>query len=81
MAATFEKANTYLFAGSLIRNAEVRGSIPLCSTNKHSTLQPLTKTEISRFTHRREGVKRRKEEQVRRQELMKRALYQLSYGP
>jgi hypothetical protein len=33
VAATFEKANTYVFAESLIRNAEVRGSIPLCSTN------------------------------------------------
>jgi len=32
VAATFEKANTYVFAGKLIRNAEVRGSIPLCST-------------------------------------------------
>jgi hypothetical protein len=32
VAATFEKANTYVFAESLIRNAEVRGSIPLCST-------------------------------------------------
>ena len=34
VAATFEKAITYVFAGSLIRNAEVRGSIPLCSTSK-----------------------------------------------
>jgi hypothetical protein len=33
VAATFERANTYVFAGRLIRNAEVRGSIPLCSTN------------------------------------------------
>jgi hypothetical protein len=32
VAATFEKASTYVFAGRLIRNAEVRGSIPLCST-------------------------------------------------
>jgi hypothetical protein len=29
-----EKASTYVFAGRLIRNAEVRGSIPLCSTNR-----------------------------------------------
>ena len=36
VAATFEKAITYVFAGSLIRNAEVRGSIPLCSTNNTS---------------------------------------------
>ena len=34
VAATLEKAITYVFAGSPIRNAEVRGSIPLCSTNK-----------------------------------------------
>jgi hypothetical protein len=27
VAATFEKANTYVFAESLIRNAKVRGSI------------------------------------------------------
>src|SRR5687767_6670345 len=32
VAATFEKAITYVFAGRLIRNAEVRGSTPLCST-------------------------------------------------
>ena len=34
VAATLEKANTYVFAERLIRNAEVRGSIPLCSTNE-----------------------------------------------
>jgi len=34
VAATVEKANTYVFAGRLIRNAEVRGSTPLCSTSK-----------------------------------------------
>ena len=34
LAATVEKANTYVFAGRLIRNAEVRGSTPLCSTNR-----------------------------------------------
>src|SRR3989442_14776427 len=33
VAATLEKANTYVFAESPIRNAEARGSIPLCSTN------------------------------------------------
>ena len=32
VAATFETASTYVFAERLIRNAEVRGSIPLCST-------------------------------------------------
>jgi hypothetical protein len=34
VAATVEKASTYVFAERLIRNAEARGSIPLCSTNK-----------------------------------------------
>ena len=34
VAATFEKAITYVFAGRLIRNAEVRGSTPLCSTSE-----------------------------------------------
>jgi|GEM_PF-5912032 len=34
VAATVEKASTYVFAERLIRNAEVRGSIPLCSTSK-----------------------------------------------
>jgi len=33
VAATVEKASTYVFAERLIRNAEVRGSTPLCSTN------------------------------------------------
>ena len=32
VAATFEKANTYVFAGRLIRNAEARSSTLLCST-------------------------------------------------
>ena len=32
VAATFEKAITYVFAGSLIRNAEARSSTLLCST-------------------------------------------------
>ncbi len=36
VAATFEKAITYVLAESPIRNAEARGSIPLCSTsNSH----------------------------------------------
>jgi hypothetical protein len=34
VAATFEKANTYGFASSLIRNAEVVGSNPICSTTR-----------------------------------------------
>ena len=37
VAATLEKAITYVFAERLIRNAEVRGSIPLCSS-KLSTI-------------------------------------------
>ena len=40
VASTFEKAITYVFAESPIRNAEVRGSIPLCSTNQIRHLQP-----------------------------------------
>ena len=39
VAATFETASTYVFAGRLIRNAEVRGSIPLCSTNRINDLR------------------------------------------
>lgn len=34
MAATFEKAITYIFAERLIRNAEVVGSNPICSTKR-----------------------------------------------
>jgi len=32
VAATFEKANTQRFADCVIRNAEVVGSSPICST-------------------------------------------------
>ena len=32
VAATVEKASTYVFAERLIRNAEVEGSNPFCST-------------------------------------------------
>ena len=35
VAATFQKASTYVFSACLIRNAEVRGSTPLCSTIDH----------------------------------------------
>jgi hypothetical protein len=35
---TFETASTYVFAERLIRTAEVRGSIPLCSTNRINDL-------------------------------------------
>ena len=36
VAATLEKANTYVFAESPIRNAEVVGSNPICSTKSLS---------------------------------------------
>jgi hypothetical protein len=42
VAATFEKAITYAFAGRLIRNAEVRGSTPLCSTIQLTSLQQIS---------------------------------------
>jgi hypothetical protein len=38
VVATFETASTYVFAGRLIRNVEVRGSTPLCSTNKINSI-------------------------------------------
>src|ERR1044072_4943062 len=38
VAATVEKASTYVFAERLIRIAEVRGSTPLCSTNRINDL-------------------------------------------
>ena len=61
VAATFEKANTYVFAGSLIRNAEVRGSIPLCSTKRIKYLtagrKPCRFFSFSRFLTWRDGHK------------------------
>ncbi|SRR5258705_7674282 len=39
VAATFEKAITYVFAGSVIRNSEARSSTLLCSTNKFLPLK------------------------------------------
>src|SRR5688572_20637616 len=39
VAATVEKPSTYVFAERLIRNAEVRGSTPLCSTNRINDLR------------------------------------------
>ena len=52
VAATFEKAITYVFAGSLIRNAEVRGSIPLCSTNNsHHSKHLATDTRLGPIPH------------------------------
>jgi hypothetical protein len=47
VAATFEKAITYVFAERLIRNAEARGSIPLCSTiNSHHTSNLPSHTQL-----------------------------------
>ena len=40
VAATLKKSITYVFAESPFRNAEVRGSIPLCSTNYTPTFNP-----------------------------------------
>jgi hypothetical protein len=40
LAATFEKASTYVFAGRLIRNAEVRGSTPSAPPFSFNDLQP-----------------------------------------
>jgi len=48
VAATFERANTYVFAERLIRNAEGQGSIPVLLDNEisdspvrpHYTLHP-----------------------------------------
>ena len=46
-----EKASTYVFAGRLIRNAEVRGSTPLCSTNNSRFFNHLqTQRRQTRFS-------------------------------
>jgi hypothetical protein len=55
VAATFEKAITYVFAGSPFRNAEARSSTLLCSTNnpagfKYLQPQPL-KTQFSQVAN------------------------------
>jgi len=42
VAATLEKANTYVFAERLIRNAEARSSTLLCSTNNLSAFNKFT---------------------------------------
>jgi hypothetical protein len=42
VAATLEKAITYVFAGSPIRNAEARSSTLLCSTNNPKRNQIVT---------------------------------------
>jgi len=39
VAATFEKANTYVFAGMVIHNPKVGGSIPPPATNTVNDLQ------------------------------------------
>ena len=38
MAATFEKANTYVFAALIIRDREVGGSNPLAPTNNSQSI-------------------------------------------
>ena len=48
VAATFEKANTYDFAGSLIRNAEVVGSNPICSTSNPLMIKNLDDQRFQR---------------------------------
>ena len=40
MAATFEKANTYVFAAPLVWDREVGGSNPLAPTNIFNNLRP-----------------------------------------
>ena len=50
MAGTVEKASTYVFAERLIRNAEVRGSTPLCSTNRINDLRQGTHPAVFLFS-------------------------------
>jgi len=38
VAATFEKANTYVFAALIIRDREVGGSNPLAPTNNSQSI-------------------------------------------
>jgi len=55
VAATLEKAITYVCAESLIRNAEVRGSIPICSTTNSQFFNylqgQLLKTQFSQVAN------------------------------
>jgi hypothetical protein len=49
VAATFEKANTYVFAAPIIRDREVGGSNPLAPTNnlhRINYLRPLALTAV-----------------------------------
>jgi|SRR6266446_949773 len=48
VAATFEKAITYVFAGKLIRNAEVVGSNPICSTSNPLMIKNLDDQRFQR---------------------------------
>ena len=41
VAATLEKAITYVLAGRPVRNAEARSSTLLCSTSKHTAFKYL----------------------------------------
>jgi len=49
VAATFEKANTYVFAAPIIRDREVGGSNPLAPTNQLQHKQLRLPRLVSRF--------------------------------
>ena len=49
VAATFEKAITYVFAERLIRNAEARSSTLLCSTTNASFQLLITLRKLDQF--------------------------------
>ena len=52
VAATFEKANTYVFAETLVRDREVGGSNPLAPTKKLNPINNLERRELkSPFFH------------------------------
>jgi hypothetical protein len=46
VAATFEKANTYVFAAPIIRDREVGGSNPLAPTNQFKHLRLPAKVAV-----------------------------------
>jgi hypothetical protein len=46
VAATFEKANTYVFAAPIIRDREVGGSNPLAPTNQFNHLRLPAKVAV-----------------------------------
>ena len=47
VAATFEKANTYVFAKPLVRDREVGGSNPLAPTNHLKPLHNLERCDLT----------------------------------